>query len=114
MAAIDFSILDSEPLEFKNLYGKDYTIPADIPVAFVLNLNSLYQKAYKTKDEEKQMEFMLQFVAAILNLDESQETKVEEIKEKFSTKAMLIVINETMKHIKNIEQNPNLNSPSSK
>ncbi|MFT8316657.1 MAG: hypothetical protein ABF651_00120 [Sporolactobacillus sp.] len=114
MSTFDMSILDGEPLEFKNLYGKDYTIPADIPVEFSMKLYNLYQKTNEIKEEGKQIEIMLQFVSEILNLDPVNKITPDEIKEKFSTKAMVIIINEAMKHLKNIEQNPNLGSPSSK
>lgn len=113
MATFDMGSIDGEPLEFKNLHGKDYTIPADVPVEFVLKLSELQKKTDKIKDEEKQFAVMIEFVASILNLDESQEISTNEVK-KFSTREMTVIIKEGMKHINNIEQSPEVDSPSSK
>lgn len=113
MATFDMSFLEGEPLVFKNLYGNDYTIPASVPVEFVLKLSEMYKKTDQIKDENKQFEVMLELVTEILKLDESQEASIDDVR-KFSVKALKIVIQETMKQINNIEQDPNSDSPSSK
>ncbi|WP_176557825.1 hypothetical protein [Sporolactobacillus terrae] len=114
MATFDMSYLENEPLEFKNLYGNDYTIPGDISVEFMLKLSKLDKKREQAKDQEKQIEVMVDFVAEILNLDESQEISVEEIRQKFNFKAMQIIISEWTKHIQKLQSDPNSESPSSK
>ncbi|MDN3956184.1 hypothetical protein [Sporolactobacillus laevolacticus] len=112
MATFDMSSYENEPLVFKNLYGEDYTIPADMPLEFILKIGNLQKKVEKIKDEKKQAEVMFELVTIILNLDESQQITVDEVR-KFDFKYMVVIINETMKQINSIDQNPNLNLPSS-
>lgn len=113
MATFDMSFSESEPIIFKNLYGKDYTIPADLPLEFTLQLGNLAKKVANLKDEKEQADVMIELVTKILNLDESQQISKEEVR-KFGFKPMTIIMSETMKQVKDIEQIPNLNSPSSK
>lgn len=111
MATFDMGLYDNEPIEFLNLYGKDYTIPTNFSLEFVLKLSNLQTKFSKIKDEKKQALVMTEMVTEILALDDSQQITKEEV-QKFDYKPQLIIINEVNKEIKKVKNDPNFNFPS--
>ncbi|MEC1780077.1 hypothetical protein [Schinkia azotoformans] len=110
---VDFDVLFNDPLVFKNLHGKDYTIPFDVGTEFTLKLkNQYYNKIGDAKDDEESLLLLQNIVLEILKLDTNQQTKLSDVK-KFGAKTLAIIFHETMKHINTIEQNPNSNTPES-
>ncbi|MEI5909453.1 hypothetical protein WAK64_20705 [Bacillus spongiae] len=106
MAVVDFSVIQGEPLNFKNLYEKDYEIPYDIEAGLVFKIKHLFDQSHNTTDIEEATKMLQNIAFEILSLDKKQEITKKEIS-KFSIKTCSIIITETMKHITKIEQNPN-------
>lgn len=112
---IDLSVLVRKPLIFKDTQGDTYTIPGEISTQFVIKLSKYAQDIKNIKDEEKAFEKMQQIVADILNLDKSKDVTLEFVKERFDDVRFLkIIVDEAMKHVKEIAEDPNSNSPESK
>lgn len=109
---IDLNLFDGEPLVIKGLDGKEYNIPYTIPTGFTIKLMKHYDDIGKLKSNEKAVHMMKEIVLDILNLDATQDINMEYLNRYFDDLRILkLIIEETIKHIKTISNQKNLNSP---
>ena len=109
---IDLGILVKEPLIFKDTHGDTYTIPGEISTQFVIKLSKYAQDTKDIKNEEKAFEKIQEIVVDILNLDKSKNVSLDFVKERFDDVRFLkVIVNEMIKHVKEIADDPNSSSP---
>lgn len=90
-----------------NLKGESYVIPAQPPMDFVLQLQSIQQKAMKEKNENKQIQYSAEVCAVILNQDQSKKTTVDYVMKNVSFAQMQMLVKFYQEQISKIEQDPN-------
>lgn len=118
---IDLSLFVKEDLTFGVPIGKDengeiqiekFNIPGSISTGFVLKMSKYKQDMEKIKTDEVAIVKMKEIVRDILNLDKTKNIDTEYI-EKYldDVKILGLIFEETMKHIKEVAEDENLNSP---
>ena len=105
----------------KEIKGKEFIIPAQMPTSFVLKYSAYIQEQNKiTNGEVKQSdeEFLnglYEMVLEIINLDKQHKYTVKDVKENFDDLIILQKVVEVVgNYIYGIESNPNSESPQSK
>lgn len=115
---IDLSVIQQEPLIFKIPNGDEFTIPGEVSTNFVTKIFKLYNDMNKQNIDDMQMiKIMKEIVVEILKLDKENREKVniKYIDEHLDdVRYLKLIVESMMKHITEIQQNENLNSPQSK
>lgn len=109
---IDLGLLVREPLIFRDTKGEEYTIPGEVDLGFVMKLYTYQENITQLKSEIEAIKKSQEMVVDILSLDRSKNITFDFVKERFNDiRFIKAIIEETIKFIQEITQDPNSNSP---
>lgn len=105
---IDLSVLVQEPLIFTLPNKEEFTIPGEVNTDFVLKIYKLQQNLGKVVEFEEQLIGLQEIALLILQQDKSKNINLKYIKDNLSDIRYLKIIMEAMmKHINEIQNDPN-------
>ena len=112
---IDLSVLIQEPLVFTLPNKEEFTIPGEVNTDFVLKIYKQQADLQNADGFEEQLNGLQNIVLSILQLDKSKNINLKYIQENLcDIRFLKIIMEEMMKHINQIQNDENLNSPKSK
>lgn len=109
---IDLSVLIQEPIIFKMPKNGDvFEIPGEIDTGFTIKMFKYSKDMQNVTDDLQAVDKLKQMVLDILKLDESKEVGMEYIDKNLKDiRYLKLIVEKTMDHIRNISQDPNLES----
>ena len=105
---IDLSVLIQEPLVFTLPNKDEFTIPGEVNTQFVLEIYKKQEQLQAMEGFEEKLKGLQEIVLSILNLDKSKNIDIKYIQDNLSDiRYLKIIMEEMMKHINEIQENPN-------
>ncbi|WP_313757189.1 hypothetical protein [Tissierella sp.] len=105
---IDLSVLVQEPLVFTLPNKDEFNIPGEVNTDFVLKIYKQQAELQKADGFESQLKGLQSIVLTILQLDKSKTINLKYIQENLTDiRYLKIIMEEMMKHINEVQNNPN-------
>lgn len=105
---IDLSLLVQEALEFTLPNKETFTIPGEVNTDFVLKIYKQQEELQKADGFEAQLKGLQNIVKTILELDKSKTINLKYVQDNLSDiRYLKIIMEEMMKHINEIQKDPN-------